>query len=816
MSKLTKIKYSIIVMVFVTLMGLSPVAIIADTAPIVPIGDIDDKFTPSTYDDWDYYILPPDTAFSGVIYGGGSGTTSDTRYTDVQTNDFTHFGSSLTRGGSPSSNLLQSDFRPTSHDFFNDTPYPRAVRTVSEKNPEYVQTQKTAISLHNDHSTTFFAEGWEGYGGYFNTTEPFFIDVEVSSKKVLGAIMFDSVFPEAGYTFGNPERKMTYPVIPRAPGLQQFMLVTNDSTLVTLTPHEWKFPTWFPSLDINTIFSEEFDQGEPWFKDETNDQLIQPDNEMFSLRMFNLSVEEDTYYRINTAFEMDEVRPGVPGTPPLTSLLGNSFEVISGALDQEGLLIKAIETVEVTLIMYSPGEAHGSYSIFYQEMPPIPIAETAPLTFNVDLALEYELLYTFTLSTPILIRVNATGAFDYDIYIAGTEPGDWIKKSDENFIGGTYRYLPAGTYAVEIVSYTVGDEIRFNSVPIRSSSAIPFSVSEETILAVELPLTKNRINFVNLSTVDHVNQSIDYSWSIISKYNELVSSASGTITLGNLQTNGVWDASPTNESKIREYLPTREREAPILLIYPTGADNFNNVSDPMTFFGGSLTVSVDEAPDQSFEPKTFYTAFNAFSGSNFIGTFVPKSTITSTTSYSINSEVTTDNDQVLGIPLNLDPYSIYNVTLTLTGNYSTTSSLNVTFQNNYRYRVMGGDLRDLRIFGTFTSGSDNTHTWQSTLIQTVSEISYLYFDLQRNGAAPYYNGTLHVSILNIGANNMEFHLEQEYNETVGDYEVKSTSLLVKEIKPSEMKKATPGFDLSLVFIALVISSIFASKKRRNR
>ncbi|MHA2344889.1 MAG: Heimdall-CTERM domain-containing surface protein [Candidatus Hodarchaeales archaeon] len=31
-----------------------------------------------------------------------------------------------------------------------------------------------------------------------------------------------------------------------------------------------------------------------------------------------------------------------------------------------------------------------------------------------------------------------------------------------------------------------------------------------------------------------------------------------------------------------------------------------------------------------------------------------------------------------------------------------------------------------------------------------------------------------------------------------------------------MKKAAPGFELSLVFITLVISSVFASRKRRNR
>ncbi|MHA2216461.1 MAG: Heimdall-CTERM domain-containing surface protein, partial [Candidatus Hodarchaeales archaeon] len=95
-----------------------------------------------------------------------------------------------------------------------------------------------------------------------------------------------------------------------------------------------------------------------------------------------------------------------------------------------------------------------------------------------------------------------------------------------------------------------------------------------------------------------------------------------------------------------------------------------------------------------------------------------------------------------------------------------------------------------------------------------SGTSYLYMDLRRNGAP--YNGTLQVRVTDIGATNMVFQINQEYNETISDYEVKSTSLLVKKITPSEMKKAAPGFELSLVFITLVISSVFASRKRRNR
>ena len=157
MTKLTKIKYSLIVVVFIALMSISTVAINAATAPIVPVGDMEDKYSPSTYYDWDYYVLPPDTAFSGVTYGGGSAPSSNTRYSIVQTNGFTYGNAGLSRGNSPSSNILTSDTRSASHEFFDDAEYPRAVRIASERNPEFVQTQKNVISLHDDYSSTYFS-----------------------------------------------------------------------------------------------------------------------------------------------------------------------------------------------------------------------------------------------------------------------------------------------------------------------------------------------------------------------------------------------------------------------------------------------------------------------------------------------------------------------------------------------------------------------------------------------------------------------------------------------------------------------------------
>ena len=128
--------------------------------------------------------------------------------------------------------------------------------------------------------------------------------------------------------------------------------------------------------------------------------------------------------------------------------------------------------------------------------------------------------------------------------------------------------------------------------------------------------------------------------------------------------------------------------------------------------------------------------------------------------------------------------------------------------------LQGGNSKYLEIFMTPDRVTTNEYQQDSVLILTVSDLTYLYVDVLRE--TTNHNATLQVTITKLPATAMQFAIDQVYNNTISEYEVKSTSLLVKEIKPSEMKKAAPGFELSLVFIALVISSVFASRKRRNR
>ncbi len=805
------ISFCIFVLVIFT---FSPIIAVADQIPIIPIVDVEDTYTPesypASYGDWDYYTIPPGTDYNDVYYLGGSGGSGSAQYTDVLQNDYTDYDRSLTRGELiGSSSILSDDVRSSNHNFFESTMYPRAVRIDSSKDAEFTKSQKAAISLHEDYASTFFAEGSTFYSGFLQADGSFFMDVTFSNSKAEGFLWFGATYPLGGYTVGNPESKMTYPFIPMVGGLQEFTLVTNDSTLITLTPHEWEFPSWFPDLEVNTIFTEEFKQGDPWFKDDNTDQLIKPDNEMFSLRMFNLTLEKDQYYRINTVFEMDEVKPGVLSSQPMTYIIGNYFETISGSLDQEGLSIRATEDEEVVLFMYSPGEAHGTYSIFFQEISQFTLEDIEPLTFNQDIAPEHSVYYEFTLSSPAVLRFNSSIGFDYDIYVEG-DPGQWIYEANENFFGSVWRYLPSGTYAIEFLNFNVDDEIRVNMAAIQTPGALPFTIDQESVLAIELPLTRNLINFVNLSTTDHINQSITYQYTIVSKYNELVNTGSSSTTLGNRQNNGLWDAWPSsNNTVIAQYLPTRDYDVPILVVNPTSAQN---LTDPISEFAGTLIVSTNEVIDQSYTPLTFSSLSSAFGPTGFAGTYIPVSSISSTTSFDINSDHTIDDDQIFGIPLNLDANTIYNITVNLIGNYSATASLNISFEN--RIHTHGANLRDLDIFGTYMSGSDDLKTWQTMLILTVSDTTYLFIDLERQVAL--YNGTLQVVISKIPSTAMTFQLSEEYNDTISDNEVKQKSLVVKKITPGEMKKSAPGFELVLVLFSAAGFSFYKSRKRRKQ
>lgn len=802
-------------------MLMFPVLATADQTPIIFIEDDRETYSPVTYNKWDYYLLPPGTDYSPIPLLDAIeywGTDTDGYYTTNNGNTFGEDSDTLWRGDEVwTSEFFQNDSRSNDeHPFFDSIPYPRAVRIESAEKPVFTRVQKQPLSLHMDYASTFLAEENVYYWGFLNSSDPFFIDVSLSGRAVEADFIIESTFP-GYYLTGVPETKMTYPVYPlnESMSIRRFYLKPNVTTVVTLTPHLWEFPDWLPILEPNTVFTGEFEQGEPWYLDAETDRMIEPDNEMFSIRMFNLSLVKDEYYRIATVFDMEDVRPDVPSAVPEIFLMGEHYKPILGTFEADGYMdIYAEESENVTLVLYSPGEAHGQYYIAFQEKAaPVIMTEIQPLTLNTNITVEQLINYTFTLPTHTMMRVNASAGsiFQYDIYVEGSEPGKWIKKADQDFFPdeNAWRYLPAGNYAIVLTNIEdPADEIQFNTVEIQSPTGSPFNVENDTVLAIELPLTRNRINFVNISTADQINQTIYYDYVIVSKYNEFISDSDTEIDLGNRQTATGWEAYPSNNTDLEAYLPTRDYEEPILIIYPSPTQIAQNTtelpgSDLTGGFSATLTVTTNEAVNQSYANINWGTYIGN-------GVFIPKDAISGSTQFNINDDYTTDQDQVFGIPLTLDQYSIYNITVYLYGNHTDPGpDLNATFDTDIGRDVYlhGGNLRDLVIFGTYSvNPATLTNTSVTMLILTVSSTNYLYVDVLRDlitqpGPDPVANATMEVIITKLSLTNFEFLLEYEYNHTVSDQEVFTKGLLADEIKPPEMGEPTVRFPVELLLIA---------------
>ncbi|MFX0183012.1 MAG: hypothetical protein ACFE95_08030 [Candidatus Hodarchaeota archaeon] len=834
MPRILNVKLNGFLVFLIATILMFPLLTTADPIPIIFIEEDRETYSPVTYGDWDYYILPPGTDYFPDYFSALLapieywGTNAPGHYTTNTGGEFDYSTFSLTRGEElpwwdpDYTPFVRNDSRSNdAHLFFDAIPLPRAVRIASTEKPAFTRVQKQPLSLHMDYASTFLAEEDVLYWGFLNSSEPFFIDVSLSGKAVEANLMIDETFP-GYYLTGVPETKMTYPVFPlnASTSIRRFYLMPNVTTVVTLTPHPWEFPDWLPILEPNTVFTGELEQGETWYLDAETDRMIKPDNEMFSIRMFNLSLVEGEYYRIATVFDMEDVKPGVPSAVPEIFLMGEHYKPILGSFKLDGYMdIYAQESENVTLVLYSPGEAHGQYFIAFQEKAaPVILTEERPLTLNTNITVEESINYTFTLPTPKMMRVNWTSGanFFYDIYVEGSEPGKWILKEDEGFFPDidAWRYLPAGKYAIVFTGIPITGEIQFNTVEIQNPTASPFNVENDTILAIELPLTRNRINFVNISTADQVNQTIYYDYVIVSKYNEFIDDEDTGIELGNRQTATGWEAFPNNNTVLELYFPTRDYEEPILIIYPSPTQIAQNTtelpsSDLTGGFSATLTVTTNEALNQSLlDIDAFIPEAYLYFDDDTDQYFIPWSAISTTTNINVNDDYSDDDDHLYGIPLNLDPYSIYNITVYLIGNHSIYDPgnpsfdepdefLNATFEAT-QFFVHGGNLRSLEIFNTDSEDFGNTSIWRTSLILTVSSTSYLYVDTERWGSR---NATLQVVITKLSVTNMEFLIEYEYNHTIGEQEVFTEGLLADEIKPSEMLEPTARFPVELLLIA---------------
>ncbi|MFX0212329.1 MAG: hypothetical protein ACFFDT_40525, partial [Candidatus Hodarchaeota archaeon] len=105
-------------------------------------------------------------------------------------------------------------------------------------------------------------------------------------------------------------------------------------------------------------------------------------------------------------------------------------------------------------------------------------------------------------------------------------------------------------------------------------------------------------------------------------------------------------------------------------------------------------------------------------------------------------------------------------------------------------------------------GVNETMSWSTDLILTVSDISYLFINLWRYDLPfpdGYANFTLLVSIEDISAPSLVFDIEAEYDPTVNEnLEVLTEGFIATEIIPPEMRNETTTptrFPVELLLIA---------------
>ncbi|MFW9779255.1 MAG: hypothetical protein ACFFE8_10410 [Candidatus Heimdallarchaeota archaeon] len=808
--------------------------IISPTSGQIPV-NFPEMIEPNTfvpediYDDWLYYMNYPGEDYSnlGIVYNGISGYQNG-EYTYFSSYDqFAYTAVDLTRGSTISNNLLRENLRSSGHPLFEPESYPRAVRIPSTFSPVF-ETSSTheAISLHMDHSYSFMADGYTNYFGFLNTSQSFFLDIEIFDGSAEGVIIFPDAHPRSGYSIGYIEKRMTYAFIPKNNLTMplNFTLWLDTGSLVTLTPHPWEFPTYIPQVAVNTTYSGNIDQGTR--QRVVSNEIIYPENEIFSIRMFNLSLIANHSYRIFVDFSMLE-SSGFTSGQPYPFLISDYAEILGGGLDQNGYEVYSPRNESVILVFFAQGWSVGEYTIFYQNIATEAdeFIDGAELEFDKSFSNPgYNVYYTFTLDSPHMIALNYSNSnwFYFYLYVPGSEPNEWEIVSDRYFfdpeagnlygdfagdIGNNWRYFPAGTYAIRFSYYLSSHMFRFTKIPVMTPSTV--SVTRDSIYAFEIPLTKNRINFVNISTNDQTipNQQVQYEYGWVGKFNEMIRYVynPSSTWIGNRNISSQWIGWNSNNTAIESFLPARDNEQPILIIRPYDAQNStNDFPDP---FSAELTVTTNVALIQH----------DSYYGWNYIGGgyFIPQNAIYSTTSFPVNNDTVANTDHIYGIPLSLAEYRIYNITAILHGNYTSgPSSWNATID---AFNILGGNLASLEIFNTESSGWDSTRYWSTMLIQTVSSTSYLYVDVSRTwDGSRYRNAVLEVRIELVSNNYLYFNIPPyQYGSMPLSTEILHTQLLAAQIIASEMiARGTPGFELLLSMGALVAFTAVIIQSRR--
>lgn len=806
MKKVQYLKMNIIFIFFcVFSLLIFPTLVQASTnqeLPVIEIEDISETFTPQTYGNWDYYTIEPGTDYPYIEYLGLSG---EAYYTDARTYDFRQYSTDLIKNEDIGSILRSDDSRSISNPFFDPESYPRAVRTESKNEAIFQLKQKTPFNVHLDYSFTFLAEADIPYIGQINHSDPFFLDIEIRNEDASGWVYLTQAWPSI---YNLKYHSMTYPVFPQNESITQSFEITLDGTsLVTITPHRMDLPSSFITLEANTSYSGEISQGGILEIDEDTNFISYGKNEIFSICIFSLQMEEGKSYKLylNT---INHLPTGFP-SDLLIYFIDDFVQIHSGTLDYEDeLMISASESGDASLVIQAIGMMDLEYTLYFKEM-----AEEDKITyeikFNEDLSLEEDQFYYFTLLVPSVLAINWTEFYSLSFYIQDPISEDLRYLTNHNFfdpeygwlygdsvgdLGTNWRYIPVGNYKIYVNDKDSSQAlIRFNVIPINDLSNSETNViNKDSIVAFEPQMIKNQYNMINLSTSDRIHQSVLYEYSIIEKFGEGIYSTSSGTRLGYYESGGSlypWDFDGVN---IYSDLPTLKSEVPIIIIRPYQAfDSANNIT---TNYAATLKVTCSVATD-------YYPSISK----DFIGYgyFISKTGISGTSSVTLDDFVPSGY-QILGIPLMLEPYNLYNISVHLTGD--------VSFRDHIY--VHGGNLKSLLVFNEYDRKYSENETIDTFTILTVSSISYLYINIDKSSDI----ARLDISFETISSSELYFEslemLKFLWTTERNKGEVANKELAATQIIPSEMKPATPAFEFLIVVVAIITCiSIFRKRQK---
>ncbi|MFX0063956.1 MAG: hypothetical protein ACFFC7_17435 [Candidatus Hermodarchaeota archaeon] len=779
-------------------------AIFPANAQIIPVIEIEkdtDTFTPIVIGGNSYYIIgsnnlerPYDVFYTGI----GGGADVDCNYgTSASYNSI--YSTYLDPDEQLPADITEANRRYHPNPFLDPLgdPLPKLVR-LDNPNATFTVMQQKPFSLHINYSFTFLAEQSVEYIGLLQSSEPIYLDIEIHNTINLGMSLI------AGISFGSADpaelglytAKNTIPVFPKATTTNfTFWLDPSGpaSSLVTFTPRP--FSTYSvtngyeyvdfegvnkTAIPVNSTYIGNINQGS--FENISGGFIEPSANRIFSMRYFTLPIVKDSEYRIFVNIEdlistVGEVIPGIVLSFLINGDMTNpSYEELSGTLDNTGLRIRALETTDLVIALYARGVIRANYAIFFNQVTPIP-EQVEPLSLNTPVQLYEDILYEFTFAQDVMMAINYS-AMDQDVEFYKLSDGEWeyvILTSSvgngflDHIPGDVYTnipgslderwyYIPAGTYAVKTDDAPrLDDEIQFNTITVQTfSDSTTLNVNQDSLFALQLPLTYHRYNNYSLSTADHINQSVWYDFFIKGKYDENIIGTISTsnIQMGNQQDSGIWQDWNVNYTQPYAIIPARTNEIPILVLRPVQAtQNVSYPSDLVDMFTASLTIT--HTVPANYYPNFAVNGFASYGVGD--GYFIPISTpVVGTSTISINDYYSDDYRHKYAIPLIVDPDSVYNITVYLVGNVSAPLGHNATFDG---LTVTSRNMASLEVFSSEAQYINDTHRWRTLWALTLSGSDHhLYVDIDRTDGFPYRNATMIITLTKLPITKLSFNI----------------------------------------------------------